>query len=130
VSNALAHYWRRYRALPFLQRELVTFGLLLLLGLTVLPVAIYLAGQAFLGDYIRDPSGAPTGGFFALWIDYLGGLFSASFGHWLAALGPWLLFTAGRSMVALARRDRAHPAPPPTPTASSSVKHDINQPLA
>jgi hypothetical protein len=126
VSKSLADYWRRYRALPSVQRELVTFALMLLLALTLLPVAIYIAGQMFLGEYARDPSGTPTGGLGALWIDYLRGIFSGSVGHWLVLLGPWVLLMAARGLLALARRGpRAGgelPAPPP--------KRDINQPLA
>jgi hypothetical protein len=129
VSKSLADHWRSYRALPSMQRELVTFALMLLLALTLLPVAIYSAGQIFLGEYVRDPAGAPTGGLGALWVDYLGGIFSGSVGHWLVLLGPWLLLMAARGLLALARRGRptagASPVPPPQPP-----KRDINQPLA
>jgi hypothetical protein len=107
VSKTLAGYWRRYRTLPPLQRELVTLGLMLLFALTVLPLEIFLAGQYYLGDYIRDPSGTPTGGFGALWVDYLKGIFRGSFGYWVVLLGPWLLLLAGRGLVSLARRERA-----------------------
>lgn len=107
MSTALANSWRRYRALPTLQRELVTLALMLLVALTLLPLAIYLAGQAFLGDYIRDPSGSPIGGFAALWLDYLKGIFSGSAGYLLVLLGPWLILMLGRGCAALTRRDRA-----------------------
>ena len=100
----MAEHWRRYRALPPLQRELVTFGLMLLLALSLLPVAIFVAGQVFLGDYTRDPSGSPVGGFGAFWTDYLRGIFSGSFGHWLVLLGPWLLLLGWRALAALVRR--------------------------
>lgn len=104
MSIALAHYWQRFRALPRLQRELATLGLMLLLALTLLPVAIWVAGQFFLGDYVRDPSGSPTGGFWAFWVDYLGGILSGSPGYWVAFLGPWVLLMAGRAAAALTRR--------------------------
>lgn len=107
MSNALAEHWRRYRALPSLQRELVTFGLMLLLALSLLPVAIFVAGQLFLGDYIRDPSGSPTGGFGAFWGDYLRGIVTGSFGHWVAFLGPWVLLMGWRALAALLRRPAA-----------------------
>lgn len=129
MIKALADTWRRYRALPTLPRELVTFGLMLLVGLTVVPIATYIAGQAFLGDYIRDPSGTPVGGLGALWIDFVRGAFSGSLGYLLALLGPYLLLCAGRGMMALARHDRrsagASAAVPP-----QAPKRDINQPLA
>ena len=106
--KALANSWRRYRGLPTLPRELVTLGLMLLLALTLLPLAIYVAGQVFLGAYIRDPSGSPTGGFWALWIDYVRGIFSGSTGHLVALLGPWLSLLFLRGCVALARRNPVH----------------------
>jgi hypothetical protein len=129
VSKALADSWRRYRALPALQRELVTFGLMLLVGLSVVPIATYIAGQVFLGDYIRHHSGTPTGGLGALWIDFVRGAFSGSFGYALALLGPWLLLLAGRGVAALARHER-RPAAPPAASPPQAAKRDINQPLA
>jgi hypothetical protein len=112
VSNALAQSWHRYRALPRLPRELATLALMLLVSLTLLPVAIWFAGQVFLGEYIRDPSGAPVGGFGALWLDFLRGILSGSFGYWLAFLGPWLVLMAVRGIAALRRHERAQPASP------------------
>lgn len=105
-----------------LPRELATLALMLLVSLTLLPVAIWFAGQVFLGDYIRDPSGAPTGGFGAMWVDYVAGILSGSFGHWVAFLGPWLLLMAGRGLLALRRHERRRATP--------VAKGDINQPLA
>lgn len=113
MSNAVSQYWRRYRALPTLPRELVTLGLMLLFSVSLLPVAIWFAGQFFLGDYIRDVDGT-TGGFGAMWVDYLAGIGSGSFGHWVAFLGPWLLLLALRGILALRRHERSPPAAPPT----------------
>jgi len=107
MSNALASTWRRYRALPALPRELATLGMMLLLSLTLLPVMIFIAGQIFLGDYVRDPSGAPTGGLGAFWTDFLQGLGRFSFGYWLVLLGPWLLLLAVRGIVGRATRGRS-----------------------
>lgn len=130
VSNAVGQYWRRYRALPTLPRELATLGLMLLFSLTLLPVAIWFAGQFFLGDYLRDVDGT-TGGFGAMWVDYLGGILTGSFGHWVAFLGPWLLLLAMRGVAALRRHERATAArPAPVPAPARSPKDDINQPLA
>lgn len=100
----MAEYWRRYQALPTLPREVVTLGLMLLFSLTLLPVAIWFAGQAFLGEYVRDFSTGRTGGFGAMWVDYLGGILAGSFGHWVAFLGPWVLLMAARGLLALRRR--------------------------
>lgn len=125
MSNAVSQYWRRYRALPAVPRELMTLGVMLLFSLSILPVAIWFAGQFFLGDYIRDVDGT-TGGFGAMWLDYLAGVFSGSFGHWVAFLGPWLLLLALRGIGALRRHERAAAAVPATAPPS---KGDINQPL-
>jgi len=91
-----------------LPRELVTLALMLLFSLTVLPVMIWIAGQVFLGDYQRDVEGT-TGGFFSMWGDYVAGIFSGSFGYWVALLGPWLLLMAFRGMLALRRHERKKP---------------------
>ena len=103
VSNAIVNAWRRYRALPRLQRELATFGLMLLVALTVLPLAIWIAGQFFLGDYLRDPAGGRSGGALALLADYAGGILAGSLGHWLVLLGPYLLLVAFRAGRAVAK---------------------------
>ncbi len=99
MSNALTNAWRTYQSLPPVKRELVTFGLTIAFALTVLPLAIWLAGQVFLGDYLRDP-GDPTvarhGGPFALIWDYVRGIFAGSPGHLLVLLGPYALLLAFR----------------------------------
>jgi hypothetical protein len=97
VSNALTKAWGRYRAMPRLPRELITLGLALLFALTLLPLAIWFAGQEFLGDYLRDPAGSRIGGPMALIADYVGGILSGSPGHWLVLFGPYLLLLAARA---------------------------------
>jgi hypothetical protein len=108
VSNALSSAWRSYRSLPVLKRELVTFGLALLFSLTILPLAIWAAGQIFLGDYLRDymdPLSADVarhGGPVALLLDFLRGIATGSPGHWMVLLGPYALlwaFRVGRRFV-------------------------------
>jgi hypothetical protein len=101
VINALSRAWRRYRSLPPLKRELTTFGLSLLFSLTVLPLAIWGAGQVFLGDYLREPASDPTlaphGNFLALIVDYVRGILAGSPGHWVVLLGPYVLLWAYRA---------------------------------
>ncbi len=92
-----------------MQRELVTFGLALAFALTLLPLAIWIAGHFFLGDYLResldpglDAGLARHGGPFALLVDYLRGIFAGSPGHWLVLLGPYGLlcaYRAGRRLI-------------------------------
>ncbi len=96
MSTALTRAWRSYRSLPTVQRELATLGIMLVIALTVLPLAIWGAGHVFLGDYLRDPAGSRTGGPLALWVDYLGGIVTGSLGYWLVLLGPYLLLWAFR----------------------------------
>ena len=71
---------------------------MLLVALTLLPLAIWGAGQVFLGDYLRDPAGSRTGGPLALLIDYLAGIVQGSPGHWIVLLGPYLLLLAVRAV--------------------------------
>ncbi|MET0280481.1 MAG: hypothetical protein ABW278_05070 [Steroidobacteraceae bacterium] len=96
MSNAISRSWRRYSSLPTVQREVLTLVVMLLVAVTILPVAIWLAGQFFLGAYLRDPAGARTGGPFDLIVDFLQGLGSGSPGHWLVLLGPYVLVCAFR----------------------------------
>jgi hypothetical protein len=103
VVTSLNKAWDRYSALPRVPRELVTLGMMLLLALTLLPIAIWCAGRIFLGDYLRDPSGSQTGGPFALLADYVGGILAGSPGHWLVLLGPYLLLMAFRGARALTK---------------------------
>ena len=77
----------------------MTFGLAVLVALTVLPLAIWLAGHFFLGDYLRDPVDpgvARHGGPLGLFVDYLRGILTGSPGHWLVLLGPYTLLWAFR----------------------------------
>ncbi len=94
--------------MPTVPRELVTLCLMLLVAVTLLPLAIWGAGHFFLGDYLRtppDPAGAAaqTGGPLALLVDYIGGIISGSPGHWVVLLGPYLLLLAFRALRALGK---------------------------
>jgi hypothetical protein len=108
VSNSIRSAWRGYQGLPPIRRELVTLGFMLIVALTVLPLAIWAAGHLFLGDYLRDPpaaTGTPrVGGPLALVSDYVGGILAGSPGHWLVLLGPYLLVLAFRGARAVSRK--------------------------
>jgi len=97
VIKAIRRGLGRLRSQPPLRRELLVFLAALLFAVLVLPSLIWIAGQVFLGDYIRDPTGAPIGGPLALTVDYLGGVVALSPGHWLVLLGPYLLLLALRA---------------------------------
>lgn len=103
MSNTLTSTWQRYRSLAPVPRELVTFALMLLVAITLVPLAIWGAGQIFLGEYLRDPDSGRTGGPLALLVDYLGGVLSGSPGHWLVLLGPYLVLLAFRGVRTLSK---------------------------
>jgi hypothetical protein len=81
--NPISRLWRRYRRLDGVTRELATFALCLLLGVLVIPAAIYLVGLKLLGSY-------SNGGYFAFVRDISVALGSFSWPFWLLALGPYL----------------------------------------
>ncbi len=103
MSNSIRKTWRRYRTLAGFPRELATLLLMLLVALTLLPLAIWGAGQLFLGDYLRDPAGSRTGGPLTLLGDYVGGIVAGSPGHWFVLLGPYVLLMAFRAARALSK---------------------------
>jgi hypothetical protein len=96
VLNTIRRGLGRFRALPPARRELLVFAAALLFAVLILQPLIWIAGQLFLGDYIRSPSGTPTGGPLALTLDFLRGVFALSPGHWFVLLGPYLLLWALR----------------------------------
>ncbi|MEO8306880.1 MAG: hypothetical protein ABI616_02430 [Pseudomonadota bacterium] len=104
MSNPIGRAWSGYRRLNGVSGELALLGLMLAFSLFVLPVLIWFAGKFFLGEYVRNPSGAPTGGPLALWVDYLRGLASGSLGYWTVLLGPYLLVLALRVSGRLIKR--------------------------
>lgn len=71
-----------YFALPRPQFEAVTFGLAFLVGLFVMPAAIYLAGLVALKPY-------HNGGVFALYADWFTGLFGGHTSFWIVVFGPF-----------------------------------------
>jgi hypothetical protein len=99
--------WRRYRGLTGFRRELATLALALAFGLFAMPPLIWLAGHQTLGDYARSYSGTPTGGPFALWVDFVRGLAGGSLGYWTVLLGPWVIWKWFRISTALVMRPRS-----------------------
>jgi hypothetical protein len=104
VSNTIRKAWSKYRRLRGARRELATLALTFAFSLLVLPVVIWSAGKVFLGDYVRTPSGTPTGGPLALWVDYLQGLASGSLGYWTVLVGPYVILVLLRLSGSLLKR--------------------------
>lgn len=104
VSYPIGKAWSKYRSLRGASAELALLGLMLGFSLFVLPLIIWFAGKIFLGEYIRTPSGAPTGGPLALWVDFLRGLATGSLGYWTVLLGPYVILQALRASSALLKR--------------------------
>ena len=65
-----------------MRREAVTVALCLILGWLLIPAAIFLVGQQFLGPYER-------GGYFSFVRDIAAGVISGSWTFWLLVLAPY-----------------------------------------
>jgi hypothetical protein len=78
-----------YVSQPTLTFEAVTLGLAVLVGLLVMPVLIFLAGNLTLGDYAN-------GGLFALYGDFFKGLFEPRGSFWIVLIGPFILLSVFR----------------------------------
>jgi hypothetical protein len=84
VPNQLRRFWEHYRGAQGVVRELLTIALCLGIGLLVMPCLIFGVGRLVLQAYAH-------GNLFALWHDYLGGLFAGSLAAWFILVGPYLL---------------------------------------
>ncbi len=96
VANFLSSVLSRYRRSSGLAREAGRLVIGILAGLILLPLAIWIGGQAVLGDYIRNPVTGATGGPGGFWWDYLRALGEGSAGHWIVLLGPYVVYSALR----------------------------------
>jgi hypothetical protein len=89
LANSLLAAWRSYRRRTGLLRELITLALALLVGLVLLPLAIYVSGQVVLGDYVRSANDPSPAGPLALWTDFLAGLARGDLANWIILFGPY-----------------------------------------
>lgn len=79
---SIANLWKSWRSTRGAQRELIVLGICLLIGMLLLPVAIWLVGDRLLGDYAH-------GGVGSLLADYYRGLAGGSLAFWIVAAGPY-----------------------------------------
>jgi hypothetical protein len=86
---------------PRVRRELIIFGVALLLGLLGMPFLTWYAGNRVLGPYTHGPN--PHAGPFALLSDFFVGLLHGSAVFWVVALGPAALLLLLRLFILLVR---------------------------
>ena len=84
-----------------MRRELIYFGLALLIGLLVVPLLTWFVGTRVLGPYSRgaDVHDNP----FALLADFFAGLAHGYVIFWIVALGPAVFLLLIRISIAVAR---------------------------
>jgi hypothetical protein len=85
----LEHLRESYDTLPRARRELIIYGAAVLLGVLVMPLLVWTAGNRILGPYTHgeDTHAGPL----ALLGDFFLGLAHGSAVFWAVALGPALL---------------------------------------
>jgi len=95
--------WARGLALGLsrTQRELILLGAALAVGVLVMPLLIWLAGNRLLGGYVHGEN--PRAGPWSLFADYVVGLAHGSAVFWAVALGPLALLLLVRGFFALWR---------------------------
>lgn len=86
-----------FRSPSLLVREGALLVAALLLGITLIPVAVYFTGHEVLGDYAG-------GGLFRFWGDFFLALYRGQLPWWLLALGPYALVMFTRATRAAFRR--------------------------
>jgi hypothetical protein len=91
----------RVRLPPRVRRELLMYGLALLLGLLGMPFLIWYAGNRVLGPYTHGPNS--QAGPLGLLSDFFLGLFHGSAVFWVVALGPVVLLLLLRLFILLVR---------------------------
>jgi hypothetical protein len=90
-----------FAARPWLQRELIVYGVAVGCGLILMPFLIWSVGSRVLGPYTHGDN--PQAGPFSLFGDFWVGLLHGSAVFWLVALGPALVILLARLFLALLR---------------------------
>ncbi len=83
-------------SLASLRRELLILAGALAFGVVLIPPLLWLGGARALGPYAGGGIGSIVANFFR-------GLASGSLGFWIVAVGPYLVVTILRALIALAR---------------------------
>jgi hypothetical protein len=100
------------RSLSRLQRELLILGIALFIGAVVVPAIIWLVGTFVFGKYAGGNS------IVSLYVNFFKTLAQGAQSFWLVLLGPYVLITVARVLVAVFRGPSSNeeaetpPAPP------------------
>jgi hypothetical protein len=97
----LEHVREAYDTLPRSRRELIIYGIAVVVGVVLMPLLIWVAGNRVLGPYTHGDN--PHGGPFALLADFFVGLAHGSAVFWAVALGPAVLLLLLRGFFRLLR---------------------------
>jgi hypothetical protein len=84
-----------------LTRELIIFGIALLIGLVAVPLGIWFVGNRILGPYTHGTN--THSGPMALLGDFFVGLTHGALSYWVVAFGPALFILFVRAVIALLR---------------------------
>jgi len=98
---------RSFADLSWFSREVLILALCLILGVTVVPILIWMAGNHALGPYTHGSN--THAGPLALLADFFAGLSRGALTFWLVALGPTILILLLRVFVAVLRRPASVP---------------------
>jgi hypothetical protein len=90
-----------FGARPWLQRQLIIYGIAVAFGLILMPFVIWSVGSRVLGPYTHGDNA--HAGPFALFGDFWVGLLHGSAVFWLVALGPALAIALVRLFLVLLR---------------------------
>jgi len=114
LLEPLARVRRLFTGRSRVTRELIVFGVALLIGAVAVPFAVWAVGDRILGPYVHGSN--PHAGPLALLGDVLRGLAQGAISDWIVVLGPFAIILFVRLAFALlrGRPDTAQkpPAPP------------------
>jgi hypothetical protein len=119
LPDLLARARRSVTTLSAVSREVLIFGVALVIGLVVVPLLIWVMGNRVLGPYTH---GTQThAGPMALLGDFFTGLGRGWVSYWLVALGPAAMIVFVRLVYALLRPREAAAAQSAEPTRSGET---------
>jgi hypothetical protein len=101
---------RSFADLSRVSRELIVLGGALIVGLVVVPLAIWFAGNRILGPYTHGTN--THAGPMALLGDFFSGLAHGLISFWVVALGPAVIILFARLVLALFRYQPRPTTPP------------------